>query len=84
MVPESYRNTAAGRFNPRRLIGRETEKQHALLPGFFVVILQKTIGPDITVENKDLCVGIVFFDMQGVFDGCLAADPGAVGIFFVA
>ena len=84
MILEGDRNPFFRRFHRRRIFRLIPEENHAQFPCFGIIIFQQAIGPDVPVKDKDLGIRVKFFDVKGIFDGALAADPGTIGIFFVS
>ncbi len=73
MIKKSHLHAILGRCHLGRVLRRIPEEQNTLLPGFFIVLLQKTIGPDIPIQDIDVGIRVIFTDMQRILYGVLAA-----------
>ena len=49
-----------------------------LLSCEFIIMLQTPIGSNVAIQDIDIGIRVLFFDMKGVFDSRLAAYPGTV------
>jgi hypothetical protein len=83
MIPESDCEMRICGLHSRRVVLVKLEKDNPMLPGFSIVVLHEAIGPDIPVQDVHVGLRVELFDVEGILHGILAADAGAVGIFFI-
>ena len=84
MILESHFKVIAVLLHQRWIILVIPEEKDAFFAGLGIVIFQQSVGANIPVQNVYIHIGIDVFQVQSVFDGRLAADSGAIGIFLVA
>jgi hypothetical protein len=84
VISENNTEAILSGFHLRGGILVKPEEQDPFLPRFSVVVLQFSIGPNVTIKDVDIGLWIEFFDVQGILNGALAAYPRTVWMFFVS